>query len=105
MRHKLGYGKPAGLGSVELGLTRLELIDHRERYASAFQGGWQVYTGDGLAQLLDEQTQRYTQDHSSMTLQDLRRIWKWPGRNDLKYPSWDWFREPGHGQLPLSETP
>ena len=38
MRHKIGYGKPAGLGSVHFDITKLTLIDYASRYVTN-QGG------------------------------------------------------------------
>lgn len=32
MRHKIGYGKPLGLGSIELRPSSLTLIDYAARY-------------------------------------------------------------------------
>jgi CRISPR/Cas system CSM-associated protein Csm3 (group 7 of RAMP superfamily) len=104
MRHKLGYAKPAGLGSVEIALTRLELVDYRQRYTSP-DGGRAVYTGDALKAYVDGQVAPYVDDKSLVTLQDLRRIWKWPGRDDLRYPDWGWFNQPGNNKKRLSETP
>lgn len=44
-RHKLGMGKPLGMGAVKL-QPRLHLIDRRRRYSSLFAGpGWS--TGEG----------------------------------------------------------
>src|SRR6202011_6018463 len=34
MRHKIGYGKPLGLGSVYLFPTHLTLVDYATRYTS-----------------------------------------------------------------------
>jgi hypothetical protein len=92
MRHKLGYGKPAGLGSVEIKLTQLRLVDYALRYSSP-DGGETVYEGESLSQYVADQVAPYRTDQTSITLQDLRRIWRWPGREDLAYPSWHWFRE------------
>ena len=34
MRHKLGYGKPAGLGSVRFNIEKLTLINYADRYST-----------------------------------------------------------------------
>ncbi|MGC9396920.1 MAG: RAMP superfamily CRISPR-associated protein [Anaerolineae bacterium] len=104
MRHKLGYAKPAGLGSVEIALTRLELVDYRQRYTSP-DGGRTVYTGAALKTYVDGQIAPYVDDKNSVTLQDLRRIWKWPGRDDLRYPDRYWFDRPENKNKPISKTP
>lgn len=92
MRHKLGYAKPAGLGSVEIALTRMRLVDHSVRYTSP-DGGLALYEGEALSDYVARQVAPYRADNDSITLGDLRRIWRWPGRDDLRYPSWNWFRE------------
>ncbi len=102
MRHKLGSAKPAGLGSVEIALTRLEIIDYHQRY-TAPGGGKTVYEEDALGRFVDGQIAPFVNDTTSVTLQDLRRIWKWPGRNDIKYPRYYWFQD--NPTTRLSGTP
>ena len=103
MRHKLGYAKPAGLGSVEINLTRVEITDDAvSRYRSGSQGS-KIYQDTELRDFLDSHTAPYANDSSSATLQDLRRIWAWPGRSDLQYPARHWFND--HGDVRLNETP
>lgn len=102
MRHMIGYAKPLGLGSVQVELTRLELIDYRQRYNSD-QAGRTVYEGQQLRRHLEEETAGYRDDSTSQTLQDLRRIWAWPGRDDIWYPDRHWFTD--NPQKRLHETP
>lgn len=40
MHHRLGFAKPLGLGSVDVAIDRLELLDPRARY-EALDEGWQ----------------------------------------------------------------
>jgi len=91
MHHKVGYAKPAGLGSVEIAMTRLELVDYSQRYTSP-NGGETVHEGNDLRRFVDAQIAPYVNDQTSITLQDLRRIWAWPGRDNIRYPSWSWFQ-------------
>lgn len=102
MRHKIGYAKPAGLGSVEVALTRLETVDYRRRYTSP-DGGIEVYKDEKLERFVQRQIQPYVKDKTSVTLRDLRRIWAWPGRDDLRYPDWGWFQR--NPRKRLSKTP
>lgn len=93
IRHKIGYAKPAGLGSVKIELTRLELIDYKQRYTSPNRGKT-VYTDNALNHYVDRQIARYTTLWHSITLQDLRRIWMWPPVHDYYgYPTRDWFND------------
>src|SRR5207244_12788881 len=56
MRHKIGYGKPIGLGSVQLSVTNLQLVDYANRYkAIRASSGISYYKGDPLYDLLDAQ--------------------------------------------------
>ncbi len=103
MRHKIGYAKPAGFGSVRVDLTNLEIIDYAARYRSNGQGPEQ-YEGETLRQYLEGQTRLYTNDQSAITLQDLRRIWCWPPDPDKQYgyPDRKWFSQ--NPQTPISKT-
>lgn len=106
MRHQIGYAKPAGLGSIHIELTQVEVIDYAVRYRSTGQGGATIYkeVDNSLADYLAGQTRPYTADQSSITLQDLRRIWHWPPHpaTAYQYPSWQWFRD--NPQTPISDT-
>ncbi len=104
MRHKLGYAKPAGLGSVEIKLTGMELIDYTARYTLPGSGKT-LYENNALQQYIAEQITPYVDNSTSVTLQDLRRIWAWPGRADLQYPDYRWFHAVENSGKRLSETP
>ena len=103
MRHKIGYAKPAGFGSVCFDITKLTLIDYASRYV-ANQGG-REYEGEALATYLSGQTQLFTDDTTSPTLNALRRIWRWDPADTTTYhyPNQDWFGE--NSNAPISETP
>ena len=91
MRHKLGYAKPAGLGSVQVALTRLELIDYATRYTSPGKEGT-VYKGVALDTYVNTRIAPYVKN-DSITVQDLRRIWRWPGYDNIHYPGYGWFKD------------
>jgi len=103
MRHKIGYAKPAGLGSIEIALTRIETIDMQRRYTSP-DGGKIVYAGEALQVYIGTQAQRLTTDQTSLTLNDLRRIWHWPPPQGVEYgyPTPEWFDQ--NKTAPLSAT-
>ena len=87
MRHKMGYAKPAGLGSVEIRLTQLELVDRVARYRAGAGGITCLDEGNGLRRYIQKRIKLYTKNRTSRTLQDLRRIWHWPPQHDrLGYP-------------------
>lgn len=102
MRHKIGYAKPAGLGSIEIRLTQIELVDRIKRYRSG-KGGITCLAGNELRQYITEQTKCYIDNRSSLTLQDLRRIWHWPPQHqDLRYPLQQWFKD--NPKAPIEST-
>lgn len=90
MRHKLGYGKPVGLGTVRIELTRLEIYDMAARYRSS--DFVTVYEGDPLRRYIDETIAPIVNDTQNLTLNDLRRIWAWPPKHaHYAYPTREWF--------------
>jgi hypothetical protein len=102
VRHKMGYAKPAGLGSVEVTLNWIETVDYAERYRSG-GGGITRYTVDALTEFINDTIHTYTSDTTSPTLQDLRRIWQWPPTHQLQYPSQHWFDT--NPTTPIRDTP
>lgn len=103
LRHKIGYAKPAGLGSVQIELNRLDLIDYAKRYTTPDRGRT-TYESDDLASFISAQIMPYATDENSITLNDLRRIWAWPPPADVAYgyPTREWFDE--NSQAPISAT-
>lgn len=93
MRHKIGYAKAAGLGTIRIDLTKLVLVDYSARYLR--QEGTEILAGNALQNYLHEQTQPLANSQSD-TLSALRRIWKWPPDEPPKgfgYPTRNWFNE------------
>ena len=103
MRHKIGYGKPVGLGSVHFDITKFTLIDYASRYVA--NQGVTEYKDEALATYLSGQTQMFTNDTTSSTLNALRRIWRWDPADTTtyRYPNQDWFDK--NPNAPISETP
>lgn len=103
MRHKIGYGKPAGLGSVRFEIAKLKLIDYAYRYRD--NQGITEYVGNELATYLSMQIQPFKDDTASLTLNALRRIWRWdPGdTTTYRYPDQKWFNE--NPTEPIGKTP
>ncbi len=103
MRHKIGYGKPAGFGSVHFDITKITLIDYASRYVA--NQGTTEYVGAALTTYLSGQTQMFTDDTTSPTLNALRRIWQWnpTDTTTYRYPDQDWFDK--NPNAPIRETP
>lgn len=104
IRHKIGYAKPAGLGSVQIDLKEIVLRDPTARYRGSASSPSRSYTGEALSGYLSEHSQKFVADHSSLTLQDLRRIWRWPPTSgvEYRYPYREWFDE--FPQASIAET-
>ena len=113
MRHKIGYGKPMGLGSVELRPTSLTLVDYSTRYTSYGQpgtnGGKTGYQGDSMwTEVLYKHMDTFIEQHlSHIAMDDLRRIWLWQPDPDAEYyyPSKpDWFDTAGSRGKRIADT-
>lgn len=97
MRHKIGYGKPLGMGSVELIPTKLKLIDYSTRYTQWKKGQGETKVEDIWAEInrhLDIFYDKYLQ---TLAMEDLSRIWRFPPEAGVNYyyPSKrEWFDKP-----------
>ena len=109
MRHKVGGGKPLGLGTVRIEVTSLRETIAEQRYRGfsaraedATDGN--LITDDALRTHLQIITATITASPSS-SFEDLRYIWRYPPPTDedYVYPDQDWFKR--NSAQPLSETP
>ncbi len=105
MRHKLGMGKPAGLGSVHIEIIAWQRLDRRARYTT-LGSGWETVAANTLPTLVPD----YIQKHGGALLQaapmaELRRIWRWPPdpKIVIQYPDQQWFKN--NPTAPLSAAP
>ncbi|MHB8597664.1 MAG: RAMP superfamily CRISPR-associated protein [Ktedonobacteraceae bacterium] len=96
MRHKIGYGKPLGLGSISMSPMSLTLVDYAARYTQpGANRGKTTLQGNDVWPVIYERVDTFSATHLAQTaLEDLRRIWAWPPDNSVEYyyPSKrDWF--------------
>lgn len=107
MGHKLGMGKPLGLGSVEINIKKLEIIDRRTRYTEIFSSGIQDKTAERQI-YIDAFKEKLEAENSSKkfgdipNISDLKKIMNLqnPLQDNVKYPGdFDWFGR--HKNLPL----
>jgi CRISPR/Cas system CSM-associated protein Csm3 (group 7 of RAMP superfamily) len=98
MRHKIGYGKPLGMGSVALFPTKLTLIDYSTRYTQSKTGqGKTVFKDNYWTEINNHLDIFYEQHLQTLAMEDLRRIWRFPPEPGVNYyyPSKkDWFDKP-----------
>ncbi len=108
MRHKIGYGKPLGLGSISMVPTGLTLIDYAARYTqSSSNRGKKVYQGDEMWNLLYKHVDDFSTKLVQPAMDDLHRIWHWPAEAnvDYYYPSKrDWFDTPDSRGKRIKDT-
>jgi hypothetical protein len=84
MRHKIGYGKPLGLGSIELRPTSLTLIDYASRYTRRGTRPEQTaLTGEALWDEIYKHADTFV--HNALAQEDLSRIWCWPPEPGVAY--------------------
>ncbi len=105
MRHKLGMGKPVGLGSVRIEITGWQRMDREARYTT-LGAGWEIVAPDTLPTAIAD----YIQRHGSTLLQptpmaELQRIWRWPADSaiNIQYPDRQWFND--NPTAPLTAAP
>ncbi|HDQ73747.1 MAG TPA: hypothetical protein ENN19_16860 [Chloroflexi bacterium] len=106
MCHKVGMGKPVGLGSAKIEVIRWERMDRKDRYRQ-LGGSVSVLEDEAMATGIERLRTRYHQVYanSQESLSDLRRIWTWDPtmEEDVAYPPKDWFRK--NRDAPLEEVP
>jgi CRISPR/Cas system CSM-associated protein Csm3 (group 7 of RAMP superfamily) len=104
MRHKIGYGKPLGLGTIELRPTCLTLVDYATRYSTTpgANRGKTIYEGDALWNYLYERLDEFAASGLvQIAMDDLARIWRWPPEPNVAYHYPDkhgWFDTKGRGK-------
>jgi len=99
MRHKIGYAKSAGLGTIRIDITKLVRVDYSARYLR--REGTETLTGEALQDYLQGQTQHLANNQSA-TFAALRRIWKWPPHKPptgFGYPTRDWFNKNSNASI------
>jgi len=101
--HKLGYGKPAGLGSVAILIRDIVFYDPLLRYSSGADSGIKP-PEEGIRNFVKVRRDQFRASHAADgNLADLEKILEWPNTNlDLGYPPLQAFGEnkPGKYQLP-----
>jgi CRISPR/Cas system CSM-associated protein Csm3 (group 7 of RAMP superfamily) len=102
MRHKFGYAKPCGLGSVHIRLSKLTVRDQPSRYRQATPA--LTYEGADLLAEINRRVAPFVSAIPAVTLLDLRRIWGWPAADNVtyRYPTQEEFAT--HRSDPVGST-
>lgn len=105
--HKLGYGKPAGLGSVCILATRISTLRPVDRYKDFEDGGWTRRTPAETRKLVTSLKQGFTEANDEKPyLQDLQAILRYPnGIRGLRYPSINEFKAFKANMTKLQDPP
>ena len=82
--HKIGLGKPLGLGSVHIEVTEWTQIDRQARYKTLGGGLAAPLTGDALQAALNDQLD-YFYHHPGDNLGDLRELWRYEHNYEIGY--------------------
>jgi len=85
MWHKVGMGKPLGLGSACIEITAWEQIDRQARYRNLGGGLSEPLRDQELQTELDMWLQPY-RESKTPNLQDLRELWRHEHNYDVRYP-------------------
>jgi len=88
MRHKIGMGKPVGLGSVKISITQIRLLNNERELESI----------GNLEEHIEQHTQEF-RNNQDANMNALRNIWHWPPENNRRYPSREWFNTHPHEPL------
>lgn len=102
--HKVGMGKPIGMGSAKIEVTALTILDRQSRYRQ-LGGGWSEPLRDrALADFISERVGAY-RNGTTESSQDLHRILRWDENapDAISYPDQQWFKS--NPKTPLEGAP
>lgn len=123
MLHKLGMGKPLGLGSVKINITQLDLIERKNRYLRILEKGETPYTDDNLKNKIEEFISDFKQEQAKNEpkkhefdkfsyIRDIKAVLNDnPTAYPIKYPSakrnnesygYEWFSKHKGTPLPMA---
>ncbi len=115
MRHKIGYGKPIGLGSALINIQEMTLVDYATRYTNlTSQGsrGLRSLDEDEMDELIAEKMAPHDQEiydawrryRDLPSLDRLYEIWHWPVAENVEYfyPGQRWFQQ--NPRAPIAAT-
>lgn len=96
MCHKVGMGKPVGMGSAKIEIIGWKKINRKIRYEQLGKG-LSILEDEPLVNEISHWQKLYREYYSAWqeSLSDLRRIWIWDpeSEEEIRYPSREWFRK------------
>jgi hypothetical protein len=102
--HKVGMGKPIGMGSAKIEVTALTALDRQSRYRQWGRGSIEPLTDKSLADFISARVGGY-RNGTTENLQDIRRILRWDENapDAINYPDRQWFKS--NPKTPLEGAP
>jgi len=82
--HKVGLGKPIGMGSAHIEIVSWQRIDRMARYQSVGGGMDEPLEGEALQHELDTWLRPY-RESDALNLQDLRELWRYEHEYEVRY--------------------
>lgn len=95
LRHKIGHGKPLGLGSCKINIDEIVYIDtSANRFKSIALKENQVLKSEELKKEIVQRTKKFREDQS-LTMKQFRKMMVWDENDprDFRYPDYEWFRK------------
>ncbi len=106
MAHRLGIGKPAGLGSCLIRIRQFSLFPSAKDRFLNWEGGRKLLAGDALTAWLGTAYDRLAPALAARPFTELRAILEYPSPVNRSYPSQAWFKENSNVRLePLKTLP
>jgi len=99
LRHKLGYGKPYGLGSIKFKAERVELWQTPQCTGTEQFLRWQATpVGDYDLAFWQKKGKELwlSRKGARPAYEAFSKLLAWPGVSLYKYPSYQWFHDPSH---------
>jgi hypothetical protein len=101
LRHKIGHGKPLGLGSCKIVIDELVYIDtSSNRFKSIALKENKALKNEELKEEILQRTKKFREDRS-LTMKQLRKMMVWDENDprDFRYPEYEWFRKNSQKEL------
>ncbi len=101
LRHKIGQGKPLGLGSCKITIDEIVYVDtSSNRFKSIALKENKVLKNEQLKKEIEQCTKKFREDQS-LTMKQFRKMMVWDENDprDFRYPEYEWFRRNSQKEL------
>ncbi|MCR4289372.1 MAG: RAMP superfamily CRISPR-associated protein [Candidatus Scalindua sp.] len=101
LRHKIGHGKPLGLGSCEITISEILFIDtSSNRFKSIAIKQSPILKNEALKKEIEQRTLKHRNDQS-LIMKQFRKMMIWDENDprDFHYPDYNWFKDNSQREL------